>query len=78
MYASECDKLTRGPYMVDPSPEDQTIYEYGETVTFYCNGYFGCMEKGDGNEVLWIVEGSTKNISSISPRYIVNNTEDNR
>ncbi|XP_060588777.1 uncharacterized protein LOC132744174 [Ruditapes philippinarum] len=71
IVVEECEKLSRGPYMIDPFPENQAIYDYGGNVTFQCTGYFGCTEKEGVYIVLWVVEGSSKPITNISSRYSI-------
>ena len=74
--ASECDELTRGPYMIAPVPCEITPVPLDGTVTLPCNGYFGCGDD-DLRTATWLVtesRGTTqwRVAPDVSDRYSIN------
>ncbi|KAH3810533.1 hypothetical protein DPMN_138927, partial [Dreissena polymorpha] len=78
LYVSHCSTQARGPILTEPFPQNQTIYDFGGNINFYCTGNFGCYKHNDVQIVMWSVDTIGNNASGISERYhlVTNESED--
>ncbi|XP_052255074.1 uncharacterized protein LOC127860820 isoform X1 [Dreissena polymorpha] len=75
LYVSHCSTRAKGPILIEPFPQNQTIYDYGGNISLYCTGDFGCYKHNDIQIVRWSVGN---NASGFSDRYhlVTNESED--
>ncbi|XP_052215541.1 uncharacterized protein LOC127834026 [Dreissena polymorpha] len=78
LYVSHCSTRARGPILIEPFPQNQTIYDYGGNINFSCTGDFGCYKRNDVQIVMWSVDTIENNASGFSDRYhlVTNKSED--
>ncbi|XP_052219117.1 uncharacterized protein LOC127836513 isoform X1 [Dreissena polymorpha] len=69
LYVSHCYTRARGPILIEPFPQNQTITDYGGKIHFYCTGDFGCYQQGDVQFVMWSVDTFGNTASDVSDRY---------
>ncbi|WAR27582.1 hypothetical protein MAR_013286 [Mya arenaria] len=73
LHVSTCDPTPHGPFLVEPMPGNQTIYQYGGNVIFHCTGNFGC-HVPDARVAFWMVNGTIHPVNA-SNRYVVTQTQ---